>query len=288
MEKEIDLIAPDMIQKEVISTRKPKVLFVYDLEQEHLWRDGLWAALQLLEKEVALTRVNLQNTTVLPDGFDMILGWGGFSSSVDRAIKAYPYPAARGLCLGGYGFQSGKSPYDVVFYECEWARSWLLEQPTFSKRTHLVHAFGVNTDIYHPGVNIPRIWNYITVGAFAAWKRQVKLCEKKGPRIAVGQLQRGNMDESVEIVGTLLLDGCTVSDMVPAETLAKLYNASLTCYIPADLFGGGERALLEARACGIDVEIEPDNPKLQELMLSPVWDHHYYARQLKEGILKCM
>lgn len=75
-----------------------------------------------------------------------------------------------------------------------------------------------------------------------------------------------------------------VSDMIEPEKLAELYRASKLAYIPAELHGGGERALLEARACGIPVQFESDNPKLEELSTSPIYDHHYYAQQLKKGI----
>ena len=63
-----------------------------------------------------------------------------------------------------------------------------------------------------------------------------------------------------------------------------IYNLSKNVYIPANIIGGGERAVLEARACNIPVEVEDDNPKLKELLYSPILDHHYYARQIEKGI----
>ena len=36
-------------------------------------------------------------------------------------------------------------------------------------------------------------------------------------------------------------------------------------YIPSTVQGGGERAVLEAKACGVVVRVEEDNPKLKEL-----------------------
>jgi len=63
------------------------------------------------------------------------------------------------------------------------------------------------------------------------------------------------------------------------------YNRAKIVYIPANIIGGGERAVLEARACGCKVEVEPDNPKLQELLNCPLWDTNYYTDQLVKGIL---
>jgi hypothetical protein len=278
---------------------KPKLLFVYDLENPTLWKDGLWAALKLLEKDFDIWWENLQtqHSMIVEGDWDFILGWGGFNSSVDRELSKefYKYNK-KGLCIGGNAFPYHEG-YDVLFYETEWAKDYLKLQG------NLVHAFGVNTDIYHQSnpttfsqeigeqkinVNEFKVFDYITVGAFAKWKRQGLLLTKPGLKMAVGQIQKNNLNESIDIVGELLLSNCMVSDMVSPETLSQLYSLSKTCYIPADIMGGGERAVLEARACGINVEIENDNPKLKELLSSPVWDAKYYAQQLKEGILKCI
>ena len=55
-------------------------------------------------------------------------------------------------------------------------------------------------------------------------------------------------------------------------------------YVPDDVLGGGERAVLEARALGVRAVVEPDNPKLAELLGSPVYDHAYYAAQLRYAL----
>ncbi len=191
----------------------------------------------------------------------------------------------KGLCLGGYAPVSNARNYDIIFYETEWSKKWLLDQNVTTK---LLHAFGVNKEIYRPLAFPQRIWTYITVGAFSNWKRQEKMLDKLGTRLAVGEIQMGNLEESANIALNLLVNGVAVSGMVKPEKLAELYNCSVRCYIPAELIGGGERAVLEARACGTEVEVEDDNPKLKELTQSLVWDQDYYASQLKEGILSCL
>lgn len=35
---------------------------------------------------------------------------------------------------------------------------------------------------------------------------------------------------------------------------------------------------------GVEVEVEPDSPKLQELLTSPIYNTTYYARQLVQGL----
>lgn len=270
------------------NVKKQKILFVFDMPDESRWMDGLWAALVDLdtEKFVVIKHNLAHHSGKLPPKItaDFVLGWGGFNSSVDNLLQSLDKP--KGLCLGGYGFPAiGANNYDVIFYECEWARQWLLNQGV---NTRLVHAFGVNTEIFRPNYQALPIWSYITVGTFSAWKRQDLLLKKTGPKIAVGAIQLDNMEESIDIVGKLVLGHCAVSDELPARTLAGLYQTSAICYIPADILGGGERAILEARACGTNVEVEKDNPKLKELTECPIWDHKYYSEQLEGGIQSCL
>ncbi len=262
---------------------KPKLLFIYDMENDTNWRDGLWAALNLLEDDFDIHKVNINSRIIdLPNStsYDFILGWGAFDSAVDKMIERQKKKGiSAGLCLSAYFAVDGNDKkYDVIFYETEWARKWLEVQGI---TVRLVHAFGVNTDIYKPIAGLPIVWDWITVGFFGKWHRQVMLNDKEGNKLAIGKLQLG---ESEAIVSPLLLNGCTISSEVEPEKLAQLYNMSKTAYLPG--YFGHERAVLEARACGIGVLVEDE--KLKELEESPIWDASYYAQKLKEGILPCL
>lgn len=282
---------------------KPKILFVYSMEPDLVpfWKDGLWAALQILESTFDVEYSNIHSSKPFPHtfsyphekGIKFILGWGAFGGPVDIALTknliTYDGRSIKmGLCIGGNAVPPiGSEKYDVLFYETNWYKEEI--------RHHLniVHAFGINSNIYKPddfsryAESYP-IWNYLTVGAFASWKRQNLLCKKPGRKMAIGQIQKSNLAESIDIIGDLLLDNVAISDMVHPEVLVKYYYMAEKVYIPANLNGGGERAVLEARACERSVEVEDDNPKLQELLTSPIWEEKYYANQLKEGILKCL
>lgn len=276
---------------------KPKVTFLYEFSDpkiESYWRDGLWAALNLLESDFDIDRLNIANRTYNPsyEGDDFVLGWGGLTSKVYKHIEYIHIintKKATGLCLGGYAPPSlgRRIDLDILFYENEWAlKNFVTPIVQVNPKLKYKHAFGVNTDIYKPNACLigHKMFDYLSVGAFAIWKRHERLMGKTGVRMAVGELQKGNIDESYGIAFDLISKDITVSNMVPPESLANLYNLSRTVYIPANLMGGGERAVLEARACGCKVEIEDDNEKLKELLASPIWNHHYYAKQLKEGI----
>jgi hypothetical protein len=259
---------------------KPKVLFIFRHEYESLWQDGLWRALQVLSFDYEITLHNLMNGNVAPYKYDFVLGWGAFGSAVDNYMQPMNLP--KGLCIAGVAQPpKGSDNYNVLFYETEWYR------PTIESHRNIIHAFGINTDIYKPS-NKRKFWDYVTVGAFASWKRQHLLIDKPGYKLAVGEIQKGNPVESFGIIAKLLGGNVMISDMLEPKKLAEIYCMSKTMYMPSDIFGGGERAILEARACGCEVEIEPDNPKLDELTRCPIWDHNYYAERLKEGIDACL
>lgn len=272
---------------------KPKLLFVLDMEPylEKYWQDGLWAALKVMEKDFIVTPINIQCSSEIDfSGYDFILGWGAFGGPVDNILRGVGKIKPVGLCLGGYAPFRGENTYDVIYYETEWSLEWLKNQIPDG---NFVHAFGVNTDIFKEDEafkysELSPVFDYMTVGAFSMWKRQSKLVEKTGTRLAVGQLQRNNQRESIAIMADLITNNVMVCDTVEPKKLVAFYNLSRTIYIPAEIMGGGERAVLEARACGKNVEIESDNPKLEELLTSPIWDHKYYAYQLKEGIKSCL
>lgn len=264
---------------------KPKVLFIYEHKYPHLWKDGLWAALKLLEREFEITYVNLATGKQGDEAgiFDFILSWGAFGSWPEHTMVEWFPDTPKGLCIGGTALPPRNlDRISVLFYETEWYKDQISSHP------NIIHAFGVNTDIYWKTSRREKVWDFLTVGAFSFWKRQERILEKKGGKFAIGEIQQNNLSESMAIIAQLLQGKCAISDMVAPELLARIYHQSKRVYIPADINGGGERAVLEARACGLDVEVENDNPKLQELLTCPLYNHVYYADQLKKGILSCL
>lgn len=268
---------------------KPKLLFVYDHKRPDLWMDGLWAALNVLEEDFELIcKHNLSNNAGYPDPrqFDFVLGWGAFGSFVDKWLQNPPNEIyKKGLCIAGNTFPpTGADNYDVLFYETKFYR------PQINFHKNIVHAFGINSDIFFKSdIVTPIVYDYIGVGALALWKRWDKMKDKKGMRLVVGEFQENNPSESSDIAIELIRNGVMVSNWVSPFDLANLYSYSRTLYMPSSEYGGGERAVLEARACGCQVEIEDDNLKLKELIeLDPIPNHHYYAKKLKEGILSVL
>lgn len=266
-----------------------KLLFVYDMphEHEHYWRDGLWAALQKLETEWDITYTNYSGE--IPSYFnhyDFVLGWGAPSSKVAQLLQNWA--GKKGLCFGGGQLVDPMlDKFNVVF----------VENKIDLIKPHFRHAFGTNTDLFYP-MGVPKIIDAIYPAAFAAWKHQeifAGICEREGLKgLAVGYVQQNNLEESLGLMQACMDAGVAVMDWVPSESLAYLYNMSKEVILTADSMGGCQRSVLEGKACGVPVRIASTNPKLLELgklteeEVRKEWDHHSYARKLKEGILEVM
>lgn len=273
---------------------KPRLLFIYDHPTPKNWMDGLWAALQLLEEDFDVVRHNIatdltpetKQQSLLPGNStaDFVLAWGAFGSRPAQALKFVGHDQKTGLCIAGNATPpEGANDIDVLFYETKWYR------PQIDFHPNIVHAFGVNTDIYDlPRIPTPVVWDYIGVGALANWKRWEKMIDKPGRKLVIGQYQENNEAESLEIARQLIRAGVMVSNEVNSLDLVTYYYWSRKLYMPADINGGGERAVLEARSCGLDIEIEDDNPKLRELLQTEEMTHYYYAKKLKRGIMSVL
>ena len=279
--------------------KKPSILFVYYMEPEiqRVWNDGLRAAITIIDssKDFRVELVNLCEKDVSLNidrvrEFDFVLGWGGFNSPVDKFLyqirlkTKIPF----GLCVGGNAFPPRQDEtYQVLFYETPWYK----EKLEWHKNARL--AFGINSGIFSELADNPLdtydIYDYVSVGSFSNWKRHHKIMEKSGDRLVIGQIQKNNLNESMAIAYDLVTHGVAVSDMVKPEKLALIFNMTDTVFVPADINGGGERVLLEARACGAKILIEPDNPKLESLInLEDVPNEDWYASVLTAGIKSCL
>jgi len=262
---------------------KPKLLFLYELADNLYAQDGLHTAIEILRDEFDITKANIKQGIPELSGYDYVLGHGGWSGSVDNLIRANLNVIPKcGLCIGG-NINPPVSPflYSNLFCETNWYLPQIQEHPNARV------AFGVNTNIFYP-TDKSNVFDYLGVGCFAKWKRWERMTHKKGNRLIVGEIQKYNPIESMGIIGLLIANGVGVMPNVDPYTLARLYNASKKVYIPSTDYGGGERSIWEARACGVEVEYEPDNLKLKELIDSPVKSHIDYAKELLIGINKCL
>jgi hypothetical protein len=121
--------------------------------------------------------------------------------------------------------------------------------------------------------------------AFCRYKRPWMLLDKPGRRLALsGDPGSDGDDEQSQIRRQLVDSGVTVQAAQGFDDMCQHLAKARAVYLPCTTFGGGERAVLEARAAGAEVLVEADNAKLRQLRDGPLYDSSYYATQLRRVI----
>ena len=252
--------------------------------------DGFTAAMEVLAErhEVKWLNVHPYNSdaavqAALIADADFVLvrsDWGWFPcAAADDALRGRADVAVGLLIAGSHPPPSAAETmrFDVLFYETPWYAQFVDQHP------FAVEAFGVDTRHMYPGGG-QRDIDWLMVGRLAVFKRPERLIPKKGRRVAVGDLSSApsRMKSALED------SGVEVVDFMPYAGLANYYRRSRTVLVACKLQGGGERSVLEGRACGCKVEVAHDNPKLQSLLDIPVSDHTDYASRLEGSILEVL
>lgn len=267
-----------------------KLAFVCDLPKEHFsyWNDGLRAALDYLVKkynwQVSIFNLSSGQKTLDPDEYDFGLFWGAFGNKQHNR----KYFKKQGLCFaGGPVSHPNLRNFDVVFTESSVDNEAIKQQGVLT-----VKAFGTNIKLFRPLPDQKKVWDYIFPAAFALWKRHYVFAqtveERKALGLAVGYMQPNGWEK--ETYEYCLSHGITVLPWVPVDALVWLYNASKICLVTADANGGSQRVILEAKACGLDVEVISESPKLLELKdLTPEqvrndWSEVSYGESLYNAI----
>lgn len=279
-----------------------KVAFFCDMPPEHFlnWKDGLWAALEVLRNEYKW-QIDVFNFQGVPDeringDYDVGLFWGSLLSPY-LDVRYFPKQAL--LFGGGPTYSPSIHNFDLIFAE---SRVDFLDFKRFGKKT--IQAFGTNTKLFRPMPEQPKIYSYVYPAAFAKWKCHEKFAEfvktdllkyaevdgqfNPLPSLAFGYMQpRGWEKECYEVCQKA---GIAVMPQIPYEAVPYVLNATHGVYVAADQMGGCQRTILEAKACGVNVVVDSDSPKLKELEkltredILKDWSEESYALKIKAGI----
>jgi hypothetical protein len=272
--------------------RKMKINFIYNLLPPFAatCNDGLRAAMRIVEKEYEVKYVNVANGQEAKVNVgDLLLVWGSLGAKwVDDTGKV---PVKKILLFGGGRLDKQSAYlYDYILAESK------CDVEDFKSLGHdASQAFGVNTELFKP-MNQVKMFDAIYPAAFADWKHQelfASICKDRGYKgLAFGYIQKDNLEESMKLINECLVEGVAVSDWIPYDAMPYFYNMAHRVIVCPDLYGGCQRTVLEAKACGIEVEIVGKDNKLIEFKdLTPdevreKWSEKVYSSQLLDAIKK--
>ena len=270
------------------------ILVLYSVEpgseKHRSWNDGFVAAVRLLHRwghnviwlnTAAHDADSAYDAIVTPK--TVVLAKSNWGWKVDRFLRSatqrHLLRVPRAIMVSGISKRINRHRggfYDVVFYQTEWYRRRL------SPRLTTVHAYGINTaEMYPPDSPVESEWDWLYVGALTPQRRPELLLTKPGRRLVIGELERSDPT----LISRLEQGHVEILSYVPYPKLREFYWRARSVYVPAALDGGGERQVMEAVACGRPIEIEPDNPKLSEVLSrAGMWTETYYAHQLELGL----
>lgn len=221
------------------------------------WKDGLYLAMQIIGRK---HEVRLFEPTGDIEAFkpDWILYWEAAitaQSAKDgenyQRVCAMPFKKAL-LFAGGEIRPMWVKDFDHVFAESQ------IDLDTL-ERYGIPHsrAFGTNDEIFKPEKQ-PKIWDGMHQATSASWKRTWLMTGALKERSMVcGRFQ--NHDPNCFIRARE--HGALVLPEQSAESVASFLNASHCLVQTSEFWGGGQRATLEAMACGIPPIVMTDSPK---------------------------
>ena len=224
------------------------------------WRDGLWAAMKLIEKENEVRYFDFPLEGIHDFKPDIVLYWeapctlkGGNAKNYQSVLEL-PYKKAL-LFAGGPVEATTCYGFDLFFVESK------VNEDDFERLgLPWKRAFGVNTEIMHP-ITLDKRYDGFLPATFADWKRHALFADALGDKGAVaGRLQEHDRngynrctEKKVNIFGEQ-----------DAQTIAVLINESHLVVNTSSEWGGGQRATLESMACGVPVIVMSDSPKNRE------------------------
>ena len=262
-------------------------ILIVSITQKEEYYDGFFSAVSILKHKynVDFWKVNFDKNKREYSKYDLVMFKGNFGvdyASTIGFVKDTTGKQKVGLFISSTGRAKAHELkfYDLLFYETRW---YYNSDPLLKYHKNCYHGFGIDTNIMKPQENPNKIYDVISIGTFAQYKRQHLITKFEGKKAVYGN-KYGN--DNNPIVKYLENNGVEVFDAIPYQDLCNVYNSSKMCYVPCTVDGGGDRCVLEARACGINVQIEPDNPKLQELYECKIFNHIEYSEMIENGIKK--
>lgn len=226
-----------------------------------LWNDGLYAAMKLLEQEHEVRYFDTTEINQIHEFKpDRVLYWEAPVTFAGKDRENYwavqDLPFKKGLLFaGGEVRAEWCDGFDLFFVESK------VNEDDFERiGKPWKRAFGVNTQIMKPQKQ-GKAFDACFPATCASWKRHWLLADALHEKAAIA----GRYQESDPIGFIRARDaGAVVFPELSQDAVAALINASHTLVNCSDVWGGGQRATLEAMACGVPPVVMADSPKNRE------------------------
>lgn len=284
--KELTVTRNTSFLSNVNNKKIPQICVLYNIPHRETikynnWNDGFAEAIRMLmsNENYKIDFINVNdNITINFKEYDLILFKESFNGAIYNKYIKYITSAKIGLFISSSNIIPTDieiHKYDILFYETYWYYYYA----NLKRHSLSFHAFGINSNVMKPQ-QCEKIYDNIFVGAIIDFKNPLKMINKPGNNLCIGNV----IDKNIEV--QLKNNNVIVEDYVDYLSLSNKYNQSKKCFLPCSLHGGGERAVLEARSCNIEVEIDENNDKLKELLNSPIYNQDYYYSQILLGLGK--
>jgi hypothetical protein len=213
------------------------------------WRDGLRAAIEIIEKKHDVTWFLDKNIPDPNEIWDFILFWDDSNSAFFDILEQYN--AKKGICLttDPQNFDNLRK-LDVVYCESD-----PIYDAVRSQGIHAIKAFGTDDEYFKPK-KIKRDIEYFYPATFSPWKRQSAIANLGSKLLCVGTVQPDGQEELDAVVKA----GCKVEvGYYPAEKIRDYYNRAQNVIVPS--IHGSERTVLEAMSMNCNVTVNPNNKR---------------------------
>lgn len=234
-----------------------KICFLVELPKGFWqWRDGLYAAMKLLEKKHRVVyHLDGDCDCPLDDKPDVLFVWSGTGGDVYK--NSLKHKSKKVLLFAG-GDRSPQffEPFNITCFEND-----LHTNEARAKGINCITAFGTNTQVFKPIIQ-PKLFDVVYPGAFGLWKRKNLFAESvKGMRaLTFGNVQLHEM----ECWNVCTDNGIAVSSDLPQEVVPYYMAMSRTVLVLPVPFIGGQRTVIEAMAMKLPVIVPNDAPLVCE------------------------
>ena len=272
----------DALYRSSLIEKTKKIAVVYRIpksnkEKYSSWRDGFTEALKILSSVYDISLFNIEDGLPSLDSFDWIFTKEGFGGDIIKSIQEKKHSAKTGIFVSSsreIPTNGQLNEFDIVFYETD----WYYNHANLSRHNNCHKAFGIDDSFCNNNPLKEKDIDNLFVGAIAGYKRPWEITKHKGVNLCIGEIK------DKEIESFLKNNNVLVYPFVKYEDLSKIYERSKNCIVPCSTHGGGERAVLEARAHGVPVITSNDNDKLKELVSGKIFNQLDYAKSIFKGI----